>query len=164
MDDFEFIVCNRVTRRSYWWSGQQEAFSKNLHENERGGFLLDNQYCRRDVTCKPAIASNTIYFPPLCSSRKYPYPAPPPPPPTPLLPHGGQRNFEGRRVQEEAISEGVGGRLQSFFFSGGLGKIGKLFINNSFSVEQAISYFTVIYRCFKTSIIVCIDHLLTTIG
>ena len=113
MDDFEFIVCNRVTRRSYWWSGQQEAFSKNLHENERGGFLLDNQYCRRDVTCKPAIASNTIYFPPLCSSRKYPYPPPPP-----LLPHGGQRNFEGKRVQKEAISEGVGGRLQSFFFQG----------------------------------------------
>ena len=83
---------------------------------------------------------------------------------TPALPHGGQRNFEGRRVQKEAISEGVGGRLKSFFFSGSLGKIGKLFINTSFSVEQAISYFTVIYRCFKTSIIVCLDHLLSTVG
>ena len=29
------------------------------------------------------------------------------------------------------------------FFPGGLGKIGELFINNSFSVEQPISYFAV---------------------
>ena len=29
------------------------------------------------------------------------------------------------------------------FFPGDLGKIGELFINNSFSVEQAISYFAV---------------------
>ena len=38
---------------------------------------------------------------------------------------------------------GGGGSLTEFVFSGGLGKIGKLSINNSFSVEQAISYFTV---------------------
>ena len=160
LDDFEFIVCNRVTRRSYWWSGQQEAFSKNLHENERGGFLLDNQYCRRDVTCKPAIASNTIYFPPLCSSRKYPYPPPPPTSPTPRR----ATEFRGEKGPKRGNFRGGGGSLTELFFSGGLGKIGKLFINNSFSVEQAISYFTVIYRCFKTSIIVCIDHLLTTVG
>ena len=160
MDDFEFIVCNRVTRRSYWWSGQQEAFSKNLHENERGGFLLDNQYCRRDVTCKPAIASNTIYFPPLCSSRKYPYP---PPPPHLSYPTEGNGISRGEGSKKRHF-RGGGGSLTELFFSGGLGKIGKLFINNSFSVEQAISYFTVIYRCFKTSIIVCIDHLLTTVG
>ena len=29
------------------------------------------------------------------------------------------------------------------FFPGGLGEIGELFINNSFSVEQAINYFAV---------------------
>ena len=117
LDDFEFIVCNRVTRRSYWWSGQQEAFSKNLHENERGGFLLDNQYCRRDVTCKPAIASNTIYFPPLCSSRKYPYPAPPPPPP-PLLPHGGQGISRGEGSKKRQFPRGWGVAYRAFFFQG----------------------------------------------
>ena len=30
-----------------------------------------------------------------------------------------------------------------FFFPGGLSKIGQLLINNSFSVQQAISYFIV---------------------
>ena len=46
-------------------------------------------------------------------------------------------------VQKEAISEGVGGCLKRFFFSGVSSKIGDLLINNSFSVEQAISYFPV---------------------
>ena len=66
--------------------------------------------------------------------RKYPFP---PPPPT-----GGHRKFEGGGVQKEAISEGVGIAYRGFL-PGGLSKIGELLINNSFSVEQAISYFTV---------------------
>ena len=37
----------------------------------------------------------------------------------------------------------MGDCLQRFFFRGRLSKIGELFINNSFSVEQAISYFAV---------------------
>ena len=36
-------------------------------------------------------------------------------------------------------------------------------LKNSFSVEQAISFFYC-YRCFKISIIVYIDHLLPTAG
>ena len=116
------------------------------------GFLLDNQYCRRDVMCKPAVASKTIYF---RSSRKYPYPRPTPRRAT---------EFRGEKGPKRGNFRGGGGSLKEFFFSGSLGKIGKLFINTSFSVEQAISYFTVIYRCFKTSIIVCIDHLLSTVG
>ena len=43
----------------------------------------------------------------------------------------------------EAISEGAAHR-GFFFFSGGLSTIGELLVINSFSVEQAISYFTVI--------------------
>ena len=42
--------------------------------------------------------------------------------------------------QKDAISKGVGDCLQRFF-PGGLSKIGELFIYNSFSVEQPISYF-----------------------
>ena len=70
LDNIELIVC----------------FLQNLDENERSGFLLDNQYCRRDVTCKPAIASKTIYFPPLgtkiklCTENIHTHPPPPPPP------------------------------------------------------------------------------------
>ena len=37
----------------------------------------------------------------------------------------------------------MGDCLQRFFFPGRLSKIGELFINNSISVEQAISYFAV---------------------
>ena len=48
----------------------------------------------------------------------------------------------GGGVQKEAISEGVGVAYRGFL-PGGLSKIGELLINNSFSVEQAISYFTV---------------------
>ena len=48
----------------------------------------------------------------------------------------------GEGVQKEAISEGWGIDYRGFF-PGDLGKIGELFINNSFSVEQAISYFAV---------------------
>ena len=66
--------------------------------------------------------------------RKYPSP---PPPST-----EGNGNSEGRGVQKEAISDGVGVAYRGFL-PGGLSKIGELLINNSFSVEQAISYFTV---------------------
>ena len=48
----------------------------------------------------------------------------------------------GGGVQKEAISEGWGIDYRGFF-PGDLGNIGELFINNSFSVEQAISYFAV---------------------
>ena len=48
----------------------------------------------------------------------------------------------GGGVQKEAIFEGWGIDYRDFF-PGDLGKIGELFINNSFSVEQAISYFAV---------------------
>ena len=54
----------------------------------------------------------------------------------------GNGNSEAGGVQKEAISEGVGDCLQRFFL-GDLNKIGELFINNSFSVEQAIGYFAV---------------------
>ena len=53
----------------------------------------------------------------------------------------------GGGIQKEAISEGKkgggggGGLLTDFFFPGDL--IGESLINNSFSVEQAFSYFTV---------------------
>ena len=58
--------------------------------------------------------------------------------------HRGQRKFRGEGGdQKEAISEGVGGCLQRFFFPGDLSKIDELLIHNSFSVEQTISYFTV---------------------
>ena len=63
------------------------------------------------------------------SSRKYPATE-------------GNGNSEGRGFQKEAISEGMGGCLQRFF-PGGLSKIGELLIKNSFSLEQAIIYFTV---------------------
>ena len=66
--------------------------------------------------------------------RKYPFPPPR---------YGGQRKFRAEAgVQKEAISEGVGVAYRGFL-PGGLSKIGELLINNSFSVEQAISYFTV---------------------
>ena len=61
-------------------------------------------------------------------------------PPSPSPPRATE-NSEGRGVQKKAISEGCG--LLTEFFSRGLSKIGELLINNSFSVEQAISYFTV---------------------
>ena len=68
--------------------------------------------------------------------RKYPFPSPPPPLGRATeIPSGGG-------VQKEAISEGVGVAYRGFL-PGGLSKIGELLINNSFSVEQAISYFTV---------------------
>ena len=64
----------------------------------------------------------------------------------PPPPFGGQREFRagggGEGVQKEAISEGWGIEYRGFF-QGDLGNIGELFINNSFSVEQAISYFAV---------------------
>ena len=71
--------------------------------------------------------------------RVVPSHPPPPPPPTE---GNGNSEATGGGVQKEAISEGVGDRLLGFF-PGGLGEIGELFINNSFSVEQAINYFAV---------------------
>ena len=69
--------------------------------------------------------------------RAVPYPPPPPPVRRATgIPRGG----EG--VQKEAISEGWGIDYRGFF-PGDLGNICELFINNSFSVEQAISYFAV---------------------
>ena len=62
-----------------------------------------------------------------------------PPSPSPrratVIPRGG-----GGGVQKKAISERCG--MLTEFFSRGLSKIGELLINNSFSVEQAISYYT----------------------
>ena len=74
----------------------------------------------------------------MCSSRKYPYPPPPPQRRATEIPRRGG-------VQKETISEGPGGggRCLQRFFPGGLSKIAGLLTNNSFSVEQAISYFTV---------------------
>ena len=65
-------------------------------------------------------------------------------PHTPPLPTEGNGNSKGRGgggVKKRQFSRGVG-CLQSLF-SRGLIKIGELLINNSFSFEQAISYFTV---------------------
>ena len=50
--------------------------------------------------------------------------------------------LRGGGVQKMMISKGVG-MLTVVFFPVGLSKIGKLLINYSFSVEEAISYFTV---------------------
>ena len=47
------------------------------------------------------------------------------------------------RSEGNGNSEGGWGIDYRGFFPGDLGKIGELFINNSFSVEQAISYFAV---------------------
>ena len=78
-------------------------------------------------------------------------------------PRGGQRKFreEGKGSKRRQFPRG-GGCLERFF-PGSLSKIGELLIYNSFSVEQAIS-FLYRYWCFKTIIIVFIDHLLTTVG
>ena len=61
-------------------------------------------------------------------------------------------------AQKETISKEVGDCLERFF-PGGLSKIGEFLIDNSFSVEKAISYFTVT-GVSKQVFIVCIDHLL----
>ena len=79
----------------------------------------------------------------MCTSRKYPY-----------LPTESNRNSEGRGVQKKAISKGVG-MLTVVFFPVGLSKIGELLVNNSFSVEQAISYFNV-YTGFSKQVNYCL--------
>ena len=66
--------------------------------------------------------------------RELPYPPPPR--------SEGNGNSEGGRGPKGGNFRGVGDWLQRFF-PGDLGKIGELFINNSFSVEQAISYLAV---------------------
>ena len=58
----------------------------------------------------------------MCSSSKYAYP-----PPTPTT--EGNRNSKPRRVQKEAISEGVGGGLLRPFLGGPSSKIGELLKN-----------------------------------
>ena len=79
------------------------------------------------------ISGTYALYSTLCSSRKYPYPTPP----TPFT--KGNGNSEGRgRGQKGGIFPWGRGLL-----TGGLSKIVELVINNSFSVEQAISYFTV---------------------
>ena len=65
-----------------------------------------------------------------------------PPPPPPVRRATGIPTGGGEGVQKEAISEGWGIDYRGFF-PGDLGNICELFINNSFSVEQAISYFAV---------------------
>ena len=62
--------------------------------------------------------------------------------PPPRSEGNGNSERGGEGVQKEAISEGWGIEYRGFF-QGDLGNIGELFINNSFSVEQAISYFAV---------------------
>ena len=65
-----------------------------------------------------------------------------------------RRGGEGGGLEKEAISEGWGIYYRGFF-PGDLCKIGELFINNSFSVEQATSYFAVTglpFRRAKTPI------------
>ena len=74
----------------------------------------------------------------MCSSRKYPYPHTPSPPPK-----EGDGNSERKGGPKGGNFRGAWGVAYRGFFLGGLSKIGELLINNSFSVEQAISYFTV---------------------
>ena len=105
---------------------------------------------------KDDLFSTTVFFKKISIS--------PPPPRHVSYPTEGNGILRGEGFKKRQFPRWWGVAYRVFSFSGGLGEIGKLFINNSFSVEQAISYFTVIYGCFKTSIIVCIDHLLTTVG
>ena len=63
-------------------------------------------------------------------------------PPSPPNPTEGNGYSEGRGVRKEVISEGWG-VAQRRFFPVGVSKIGELLINNSFSVQQAISHFLV---------------------
>ena len=72
----------------------------------------------------PAAFCNIMH-----SSRKYPATE-------------GNGNFEGRGVPKGGNIRGGGGCLKRFF-PGGLNKVGELLMKNSFSVEQAIIYFTV---------------------
>ena len=62
-------------------------------------------------------------------------------------PHGGPWKFQGeggsKRRQFPRERGGGGALLTVFFLPGDLSKIGESLINNSFSVEQAFSYFTV---------------------
>ena len=67
-----------------------------------------------------------------------------------------QRGWGGGGPKRRQFPRGWG-LLTGVFFLGGLSTFGELLINNSFSVEQAISFFYC-YRCFKASIIVWIDH------
>ena len=64
------------------------------------------------------------------------------PPPSPATEGNGNLEGRGGGSQKEAISEGVGVAYRGFFL-GGLSTFGELLINNSFSVEQAITYFIV---------------------
>ena len=68
----------------------------------------------------------------MCSSRKYPEPLRS----ATEIPRGGEGGPKGDNFQG-------GGGLLTEVFPGGLSNIGELLINNSFSVEQSIRYFTV---------------------
>ena len=57
--------------------------------------------------------------------------------------NGNSEAGEGEGGPKGGNFRGGGGLLTEVFFPGRLSKIGELFINNSFSVEQAISYFAV---------------------
>ena len=63
--------------------------------------------------------------------------------PYPHPPFGGQREFRGGKGSKRRQFPRGGGLITEVFFPGDLGKIGELFVNNSFSVEQVISYFAV---------------------
>ena len=66
------------------------------------------------------------------------HPLPPPPPQG----NGNSSEARGGGSKRRQFPRGWGIAYRGFF-PGGLGKIGELFINNSFSVEQPISYFAV---------------------
>ena len=53
--------------------------------------------------------------------------------PAPPSLHGGQRVFREEGGPKEGNFRGGGGRLERFFFTGGLSKIGESLINDSFS-------------------------------
>ena len=61
----------------------------------------------------------------------------------PPQPYGGQRLFRGEGDPKGGNFRGGGGCSERIFFPVGLSKIGELLINNSFSVQQAISHFLV---------------------
>ena len=73
-------------------------------------------------------------------------------------PTEGNGNSEGKESITRKFPEGRGVASRGFF-PGGPSKIGELLLNKNFSVELAISYFT-LNRFFKTIIIVCIIYLL----
>ena len=64
-------------------------------------------------------------------------------PPPPMEGHGNSKGRGDPKGGNFRGKEGGGGVAYSLFLPGDLSKIGESLINNSFSVEQAFSYFTV---------------------